>query len=339
MQIVKTIGFSSTCRRFTPRWAPALAALAAFAAPCGFPTSVASAQEPDDVQACVTSYEQAQVARNSGSLLKAQENLKVCVKDSCPDFVKVDCGQWLSELKREVPSVVFSAIDSAGNELTKVRVTLDGVVLSESLDGLAIDVDPGRHDVVFEYDGKKVSKEIIVRQGEKNRVFRAEFVTNVDSDADGVNDDTDLCPDTPGALGEDGCPSKTPAAPATPPSSGSSALPAYVLWGVGGVGLATFGVFGILGEMAKTDAVDQCKSASPPCDKATKDRLVDGVDQKNLIANIGLGVGVTGALAGTVLFLLSGPSDTQPETAEAKGVSLDVSGSAAGGFVGLRGSF
>jgi hypothetical protein len=288
----------------------------------------------------VDTYEQAQVARNSGQLLKALDQLTVCVKDSCPEFVKVDCGQWLSEIKREVPSTIFSAIDSAGEDLTAVRVTVDGKVVAESLAGLAVEMDPGQHEVSFEYDGKKVTKSIIVRQGEKNRVFRGEFETSVDSDGDGVNDEADLCPDTPGALGADGCPRKLDLlAESSSPATGGSRLPAYILWGVGGAGLATFGVFGLLGRSQEDKAIEECAKKNSMCSEQTKQDYLDEIDQKLLIASIGLGVGATGAVVGTVLFFLSGPSHADKAAASSPGLNLDVAGGPQGGFVNLQGSF
>lgn len=303
-------------------------------------TQVSLAQGDSEVKACAEAYEQAQVSRNAGQLQAAQQHLTTCVRDVCPDFVKVDCGQWLSEIKREVPSVIFSASDSSGEELSDVRVVINGEIVSDALDGIAVEMDPGQHDVTFEYDGKKLTKKLIVRQGEKNRVFRVEFVTTVDSDGDGVADDADFCPDAPGPQSADGCPPKQVAAAPVIDASGSSPVTAYILWGVGAAGLATFGVFATLGKSAEDDALEQCPTNPVPpateCTTAEKQEFIDDVDQKFLIANIGLGVGATGAVVGTVLFFLSQQGDTASSPTYRVGGGPTVDG---GGFVSVSGSF
>lgn len=303
----------------------------------------ARAQESSaEVEACATAYEQAQVTRNDGKLKKAQEHLAICVRDICPEFVKVDCGQWLSEVKREVPSVIFSAIDSGGSDLTDVKVTIDGEIITESLDGIAIELEPGPHNVEFEFAGKTQKKQLIVRQGEKNRVFRAEFVTSTDSDGDGVNDDVDLCPDTPGVLGQDGCPGKSRGgAGAVPPPNSQGHLlrnVAYGAWALGGVALGTAVVAGLMSKSVESDALKACPKdadGTPQCEDSVKNEYISKLQTRELVANIGFGVGGTAAVVGTVLFFLA-PSDAAPTAA---GLKFNAAPSAKGGYFSVSGAF
>src|SRR5690606_33780063 len=53
-----------------------------------------------DVRACAEAYVQAQVTRNAGKLRESEAHLRICVRDVCPEFVRVDCGQWLSDVRR-----------------------------------------------------------------------------------------------------------------------------------------------------------------------------------------------------------------------------------------------
>ena len=56
----------------------------------------------------------------------------------------------MEEINRAIPRVVFEAKDSDGNDLVGVKVTMDGKVLTERLDGTAISLNPGEHKFVFE---------------------------------------------------------------------------------------------------------------------------------------------------------------------------------------------
>src|SRR5688572_327535 len=86
------------------------------AALCGITgAKVSWAQDgSQQVQACAQAYEDAQVQRNKGQLKSAQDQLRICVQDECPDFVRTDCALWLSEVAAELPSVAFAAVDGQG---------------------------------------------------------------------------------------------------------------------------------------------------------------------------------------------------------------------------------
>lgn len=287
-----------------------------------------------DVQACATAYEQAQVARNNGKLVVAQEHLRICVQEACPDFVKTDCGQWLSDIKRDIPSVIFSPVDSHGKELFEgVKVRVDGTEVP--LDGRPVELDPGQHEVTYEYEGETQTQKVAIRQGEKNRVIKLEIVTDKDSDGDGILDSTDQCPMEAG-VAPTGCPPVVaPASPTQPDKK--LRLGAYIAWGVGGAGIVVGSIFGYLGYSAEEDALEQCGEPEA-CTENEKNALIDDVDQKNLIANISLfGVGLTGAATGTVLFFLSQPSGDKPP--ENSALNIGVHPLDDGGMFSLSGAF
>jgi hypothetical protein len=309
-----------------------------FAAPAvllQFHAATAYAEEAGmDVQACASAYEQAQVTRNDGHLVEAQEHLRVCVQDHCPDFVKSDCGQWLSDIKRDIPSVIFSPVDSSGKELLDVKVSVDGKGVT--LDGRAVELDPGQHEVTFEYQGKTKTEKVAIRQGEKNRVIKLEISTDEDSDGDGVADSMDQCPAEVGAAPE-GCPKVDPPLDTPAQPDKSLRLGAYVGWGVGGAGFLTFAIFGTLANSADKAAREECPTPDF-CDEAREEVLISDYDSKALIANIGVGVGIAGAATGTVLFFLSMPKDDKT-TAETSGVSVGVLPTNGGGSLSFRGLF
>src|SRR5690606_13844718 len=159
-----------------------LAALPVSVVPCVslaavFTAGSVQANELDvDVRACAEAYEQAQVTRNAGKLRESEAHLRICVRDVCPEFVRVDCGQWLSDVRREMPSVILMVTDGTGRDLRDVRVSVDGQVVTNTLDGTAFELNPGPHQVTFEHESQSITERVDIRQGEKNRVIKVEFV-------------------------------------------------------------------------------------------------------------------------------------------------------------------
>ena len=97
---------------------------------------------------CFDAYEKAQRLRKDGRLRAAQEQLLVCGAKGCPAFVVKDCTDWSRELERMQPTVVFSAGDGRGHDLTDVSVFVDDDKVAAVLDGRGLRLDPGRHLIV-----------------------------------------------------------------------------------------------------------------------------------------------------------------------------------------------
>jgi hypothetical protein len=140
-----------------------LVALGQFAAP------VAQAAEPTK-QECVSANESAQDLRRAAQLREAKKQLAVCVSASCPAPVREDCAARLSEVDAAMPSLVLIAKDRAGNDVSSVVVTMDGLPFADTLDGAAVQVDPGEHKFIFEGEGlPSTEKVIVVHEGDKSR--------------------------------------------------------------------------------------------------------------------------------------------------------------------------
>ena len=76
----------------------------------------------------------------------------------------------LDDVEKEIPTIVFEVKDGDGNDVSAVRVVMDGGELVPCLDGKSITVDPGEHVFRFESSsGKAVTRNYILREGEKNR--------------------------------------------------------------------------------------------------------------------------------------------------------------------------
>lgn len=89
---------------------------------------------------------------------------------------------------------------------------------------------------------------------------------------------------------------------------------AYVAGGVGVAGLATFAVFGSMANSKYDDLDAACKGG--PCGPGHEDDISAGKTDQ-LIANIGLGVGIVGIGVGTALFFMSGKSEAAEAPAAA----------------------
>jgi hypothetical protein len=69
-----------------------------------------------------------------------------------------------------MPSLVLVAKDRAGNDLSAVLVTMDGLPFADNLDGTAIQVDPGEHRFVFEGEGlPPMEKVVVAHEGDRSR--------------------------------------------------------------------------------------------------------------------------------------------------------------------------
>jgi hypothetical protein len=105
-------------------------------------------------------------------------------------------------------------------------------------------------------------------------------------------------------------------APSTSEDHGGGALftAGLITLGVGVVGLGTFITAGVLAEDRFAELEEGC--GSPPC---TDPKYVDVVDEGktlDLVANIGLGVGIAGLAAGTLMVLLDLPAGGDEEAAK-----------------------
>jgi len=130
--------------------------------------SLARAAAPTK-QDCVSANEAGQDLRRSGKLHTARERFATFVAASCPPAVREDCAERLREVEKATASVVFEVKDSSGNDLSAVRVSVDGEQIATKLDGTAIDVDLGEHTIRFEADGKAIDKKFLIREGERDR--------------------------------------------------------------------------------------------------------------------------------------------------------------------------
>jgi hypothetical protein len=141
-----------------------------------FPAASAAAEPTKDQ--CIDANEAAQSLRKVEKLREAEERLRVCVAAACPGPVRDDCAQRLTEVRAATPTIVFVVKDDADQDLSAVRVTMDGALLVDKLDGTAIALDPGEHHFTFDAEGRtRVERTLLVQEGEKDRHERIVLVS------------------------------------------------------------------------------------------------------------------------------------------------------------------
>lgn len=272
----------------------------ALAAPF-FSSLSAFAQETPEVNAqCAQAYEQAQEQRKSGQLIVARGTLQQCAVDQCPEFIRADCANWFGEVQNDIPTLVF-AVRSRGKDLVDVRITLGDRELASSIDGKAVELDPGQYDFKFQADGmQSLTQHFVVATGERNRLVQVEL-----SPVAGAADAPALAVE----------------------SRPRSLLVPGVLAGVGVVGLGAFAGLGAWGKSSEDELKSDC---SPHC---SHDR-VSSVKTKFLLADVSLGVGVASLALGAYFFFSQGS-----ETAHANVPNVNLSASAHAATVTYGGSF
>src|SRR5215831_15726719 len=136
--------------------------------------ALAPAARADARAECEKAFSQAPELARRGQLRAARAELVRCSGALCPSSMAQLCTDDLRQLETRVPSVVFAAQDASGADVLDARVSEDGRVLAEALDGRAIELDPGPHRFRFERPGAEPAEvTVVVREGEKLRTVRA----------------------------------------------------------------------------------------------------------------------------------------------------------------------
>lgn len=261
-------------------------------------------------EACARAAEQAQVEKSHGRLRAAAETLLICVRPSCPAFLRRDCATWQEEVDAGLPSVVISARDTQGHDVANVKVTVDGAPFLEKLDGLAKPLDPGEHDLRFETAGALPTvQHLILREGEKRRAVQVNFDTG------------------PAPKPAETAPAIASADAARPREESVSPL-VYIF---GGAAILSLGGFAYLGATGLDDYNTLKNGCGRTGSCASSD--VSSARTKLWVADALLAVGIVSVGAAGWFFFRS-TSNASPSA-----IQLEVHPTAGGGFAGASGRF
>lgn len=195
------------------------------------PIAAQPAAKPSE-QRCLAAYEQGQRLRLKHALVAARAELLLCAREPCPASFRPECLQWFDQVQLLVPSVIIHV--DGDPAATDVRVSIDGVIVAQRLDGTPIEVDPGEHVFRFEPRGREaIEQKVLINEGQKARLITI--------------------------------PARPLAVP--PPRANRTSWTPWVFAGISGVALGSFAYFGATG-MAQRHELDLCH---PACDQADID--------------------------------------------------------------------
>jgi hypothetical protein len=255
-----------------------------------------------DDAACIAASEEALSLRKQGKLRASLRPLAVCADPACPAEVREECALRITNVKAALPTLTFVIKDRKGNDLTGVRVTMDGGPLPGAIDGQPIPLDPGEHAFRFETAGQPpLEKKLVLVAGQKDR-------------REGV----------------------TLGAPPPPGFWTAPRVAAAALTGAGVVGLGLGAVFALYAASAKSKQKSNCTAAA--C--LNYAQAVEDYDTATRNATGSTAAFVAGGIlagAGVVLFAVAPRSRAAPATA---GATLRLSPilTASGGGLSLGGS-
>lgn len=291
------------------RWTTTTAAASLFVAGTAL-LGLASAARSDDMkEQCAQSFEDGQKSRREGKLRDARKQFVVCAADACPEIVAPACAKWLREVDEALPTIVVVARGPAGDQIGDVRVFVDHELVTSSLDGKPIAIDPGKHVLRYETNnGEPIEEEVIINVGDHNRRLEPEFHAPKPA------------------------PTTTSSAPPidAPPTTASGPVrwPAYLTIGVGGAGLLVGAITGGLALAAK-GALDDACATKTTCPATAQDDI-DQLSTMSTVSTVGFIAG--GVIAATgIIVVLALPKGSATKTA----TELFVSPVGAG----VRGSF
>jgi hypothetical protein len=299
---------------------------ASIAAVLGFASGPALADMTKDQ--CIEANVKGQELRRDGKLAAASEQLRACISSSCPGIVRDDCTKRLDELEKAQPTMAFDVKDAAGADLIDVRVSVDGQLLVDHLDGKPVNVDPGAHVFTFEVAGKPpITERLLVREGETTRRERVVVGTAAAASAPVPPKPVTAPAPTPPPTESVVVP------PATPPpeSSGPGAqkIVGLTMAGVGLVGLGVGTAFGLMASSAWSNAKSACGGNVSQCTNVPTGTNYHGTTETDgAVSTVGFIVGGLLVAGGAVLFLTGGHHEGSPATGVV--VAPSVGPSAAG---------
>jgi hypothetical protein len=269
-----------------------------------------------DDAACIASSEREVLFRKQLRLREALRELVVCTAPACPAEVRTECNRRLTDVNQALPTVVITATDGAGNDLTVVTVKVDGIVLTSSLDGRALPVDPGSHVFTFQAEAAgtpMVQKTYVVGEGIKDRHIEVVLGGAPAAAVLPVSLPVALPPAPASASPATGpAPAEAPAASPSHPSQGGGARRGgFAVTGVGVVGVAVASVLGGLAISKSSSAKGECVPTGVGCAGNSNPAAQQDMQTASTFAVASTATFIAGgavAAVGLVMILVGGPT-------------------------------
>jgi len=291
-----------------------------------------SAQADTTKDQCVDANAKGQDLRHDGKLIIARAAFVSCSNVKCPAIVRDDCIRRLDELDRAQPSVVFQVKDGAGADVIDVRISMDGTLLTEHLNGTPLKVDPGVHVFSFEVAGQPaVYSNLLIREGEAGR---HESVVVGGAAAPPVPP----APVSPTATPprHETLPTQTDAAAPRGQGKGTQRTVGLVVGGAGVVAIGLGAIFGLLASSAWSDAKSACGGNAAACaDVANGSAHHDTAVTNGTISTVSFIAGGALLAGGAVLFF----SARRTEPSASKSISIVPTAGYGHGGLALTGAF
>jgi hypothetical protein len=250
-----------------------------------------SAADPS-VGECLASNDKSIALRNEHKLLAARKELLVCAASTCPAEVRKECMRRVDLVNSSLPTVMIEAKDGVGNDLTAVKVTMNGEVLVDKLDGSALSLDPGAHTFTFEVAGQPpITRQLVIREGQKDRREVLQFGAPAPSTATATG--TPLVKTAPNPAIE------TSVDHVTSSAGGTQRIIALVAAGVGVAGVGVGTIFGLQSMSKHSDASAKCPGA---CSDQAGVELWNDARSAGNISTIAFAVGGVGLATGAILW-------------------------------------
>jgi hypothetical protein len=232
-----------------------------------------------ETERCTAAYDATQRLRQSGKLRDAQNEALVCADAACPRVLRQDCARWVDEIQRATPTIVVHAVGADGCDVVEAKVTVDGAVVAQRLEGTPLALDPGVHVLSV---GPGLEQRVVVVEGDHDR--RVELSA---------------------APAGTTCGAARPVAPPPPhdalpqPEERPTPTVVYVLGAVGLASLTGGAIVAATGLSKKSD-LDQCKPGCNPDDVSSMRRTF-------VVSDILIGIGVV-SLATAAYFYFARPA-------------------------------
>jgi hypothetical protein len=235
---------------------------------------------------CSSLAEDGQALRDEGHYQAALDKLVQCASSSCPVVVRRDCLGWIEQIDKLVPSVIVQVTDARGHDVIGVRVTLDGKLVRQRLDGREIVLDPGEHRFLFEVAGAPPQEvSFLALQGQRNRILKFQFTAPLTTEGEAD-------------AGRGGLPEGSESGEKNGETDYRN-LVGYGLLGLGALGIGTFAVLELVAQGEYRTLRDGCG-----VDRSCSDSQLSPTRVKFDVAKIALAAGVVSAVAGGVVLLL-----------------------------------